>query len=91
MNAVYIDKVEASQNVVRLVSMIGKTIPLFSSGVGKALLADMSDEKIKSIWEQSDIHKLTEYTITDFNKFMHSLIHLTFRNNIQNIINYLKR
>lgn len=71
MNAVYIDKVEASQNVVRLVSMVGKTIPLFCSGVGKALMADMSDEKIKSIWEQSDIHKLTEYTITDFNEFMH--------------------
>ena len=29
----------------------------------------MSDEKIRSIWEQSDIQKLTEYTITDYEKF----------------------
>ena len=60
INAVYIDKVEASQSAVRLVSMVGKTIPLYCSGVGKALMADMSDEKIKAIWEQSEIHKLTD-------------------------------
>ena len=41
LNAVYIDKVEASHNSVRLVSMVGKSIPLYCSGVGKALLADM--------------------------------------------------
>lgn len=69
INAVYIDKVEASHNAVRLVSMIGKTIPLYCSGVGKALLADMSDEKIASIWEKSDIVALTEYTVTDFAGF----------------------
>ncbi|MCI7738939.1 MAG: IclR family transcriptional regulator [Lachnospiraceae bacterium] len=68
-NAVYIDKVEASQSSVRLVSMVGKTIPLYCSGVGKAILADMSDEKIRSIWERSDIQKMTEYTITDYEKF----------------------
>lgn len=69
INAVYIDKVEASHNSVRLVSMVGKTIPLYCSGVGKALLADMSDEKIHSIWEKSEIVKLTDYTITDFSEF----------------------
>ncbi|MGF0033741.1 IclR family transcriptional regulator [Bariatricus sp. SGI.154] len=69
INAVYIDKVEASKNSVRLVSMVGKSIPLYCSGVGKALLADMSDDKIQHIWEQSDIRKLTDYTVTDFDKF----------------------
>lgn len=70
INAVYIDKEEASSSSVRLVSMVGKMIPLYCSGVGKALLADMSDETIRSIWEQSDIQALTEYTITDFDEFM---------------------
>lgn len=69
LNAVYIDKVEASHNSVRLVSKIGKSIPLYCSGVGKALLADMDDDKIKRIWEESDIRKLTEYTVTDFESF----------------------
>lgn len=69
IHAVYIDKVESPRNSVRLVSMVGKSIPLYCSGVGKAMLADMPDEKLRSIWEQSEIKKITEYTITDFEKF----------------------
>lgn len=67
--AVYIDKVESPCNVVRLVSMVGKSIPLYCSGVGKAMLADMPDEKIDSIWKKSEIQKITEHTITDFTEF----------------------
>ena len=55
INAVYIDKVEAPHNSVRMVSMIGKTIPLYCSGVGKAILADMDDDQIRQIWDQSVI------------------------------------
>lgn len=74
INAVYIDKVESLHSAVRLVSMVGKSIPLYCSGVGKALLADMTDEKIREIWEKSDVKKLTEYTITDYEEF-EKLIH----------------
>lgn len=69
IHAVYIDKVESPVNSVRLVSMVGKSIPLYCSGVGKAMLADMPDEKIEAIWKQSEIRKMTEYTITDFSQF----------------------
>ena len=69
INAVYIDKVESAHNTVRLVSMVGKSIPLYCSGVGKAMLAEMSDDKIKAVWDASDIHPLTDYTVTDFNQF----------------------
>lgn len=69
INAVYIDKVESTYNTVRLVSMVGKSIPLYCSGVGKAMLAQMSDDTIKAIWQQSNIKQLTDYTITDFNDF----------------------
>ncbi len=68
-NAIYIDKVEASRSSVRLVSMVGKAIPLYCSGVGKAMLADMTDERIQSIWEKSSIRSLTEYTITELTQF----------------------
>lgn len=70
INAVYIDKVEAPRKSVRMISMVGKSIPLYCSGVGKAMLADMSDAKIASVWEKSSLKKLTEYTVTDFNVFM---------------------
>lgn len=70
INATYIDKVEASQNSVRMISMVGKSIPLYCSGVGKAILADMPDSKIESIWKLSFIHQLTEHTVTRFVDFM---------------------
>ena len=70
INATYIDKVEALQNSVRMISMVGKSIPLYCSGVGKALLADMPDEKIEAIWKQSAIKPLTEYTITTYVDFL---------------------
>ena len=73
IQAVYIDKVESARNVVRLVSMEGKSIPLYCSGVGKAMLADMPDSKILSVWNQSEIQKITEYTITDFSLFQEAI------------------
>ncbi len=73
IQAVYIDKVESPRNSVRLVSMVGKSIPLYCSGVGKAMLADMPDEAIRSIWEQSEIKKITESTITDFSSFQKAI------------------
>ena len=79
INAVYIDKVEAPHNSVRMVSMVGKTIPLYCSGVGKAILADMDDDQIRQIWEQSELHTYTANTVTDYNTFLKVIA--TIRNN----------
>ena len=48
-DAVYICKEESTQNSVRMVSKVGSRIPLFCSGVGKAMMAEMPDDKIKKI------------------------------------------
>lgn len=69
INAVYIDKVESYNNSIRMVSKIGKSIPLYCSGVGKALLAEMSPDDVKKIWNNSSIHKFTTHTITNFSAF----------------------
>ena len=61
----YVDKVESPYNAVRMVSRVGGRIPLYCSGVGKALLADMTDDQIRRVWEHSRIEKITDYTITD--------------------------
>jgi len=71
--AVYIDKVESNVNSVRMVSKVGSKIPLYCSGVGKAMLAYMTDEEITQIWERSDIHELTPYTITTLEGLMERL------------------
>lgn len=76
INAIYIDKVESSANSVRLVSKVGKTIPLYCSGVGKALLAKMDDEKIRSIWDKSEIVSYTDYTVRTFEELMKQINHI---------------
>ena len=72
INAVYIDKVEAPHNSVRMVSMVGKTIPLYCSGVGKAILADMDDDQIRRIpgGPERTAHTYTANTVTDYNTFL---------------------
>lgn len=72
LQATYIAK-EESESSIRLVSMVGKSIPLYCSGVGKAMLADLSDEEIKQIWETSERKQITEHTITDFEYFMNEI------------------
>ena len=65
-DAVYIDKVESSVGSIRMASRVGNRLPLYCSGVGKALLAEMEDEEIEKIWNTSDIKKLTPKTIVSF-------------------------
>lgn len=68
--AVYIDKVESSVSSIRMVSRVGSRIPLYCSGVGKALLAEMADEEVEKIWNGSEIRRLTPKTITVFGDLM---------------------
>lgn len=62
--AVYIDKVESTVSSIRMVSRVGNRIPLYCSGVGKALLAELPDSEIEDIWNSSEIVSLTPYTVT---------------------------
>lgn len=73
LKAVYIDKVESQMNSVRMVSKVGKSIPLYCSGVGKALLAQMDPTDTKAIWDSSDIVAFTPHTITSFKELQESL------------------
>lgn len=72
-NAIYIDKVENDANTVRLISTIGKSIPLYCSGVGKAMMATMEEKSVRKIWKFSEIKKLTEKTITDYDSMLKEL------------------
>lgn len=71
--AVYIYKEESTINSVRMVSKVGSRIPLYCSGVGKALMADMTPEKVKFIWETSERKAYTPNTITDYKTFLECL------------------
>lgn len=64
--AVYIAKVEPASvksSSIRMASHIGLARPLYCSGVGKAILAELEPEQVRAIWEQSTIEAKTPHTI----------------------------
>lgn len=79
LDAVYIDKVESFNNGIQMVSRIGSRIPLYCSGVGKAMVAGMDAREAEEIWNASRIEKLTPYTITDFEDFKKELTEIRRR------------
>ena len=72
-NCIYIDKVEAPQNQVRMVSHVGGVLPFYRSAVGKALAARMPAEEVRRLWDCCRIERTTPYTITNFDEFMEVL------------------
>lgn len=71
-NIVYIDKVEAD-NTIRMASNIGRHSPMYSTSVGKAIMAFLSEEEVDAIWEKSNIVKYTDRTITDLTRLKQEL------------------
>ncbi len=63
-NITYIDKVEPPTATVRMISHVGLSLPLYCTGVGKALMAEMPASEVEQLWDASSIEKKTEYTIT---------------------------
>lgn len=70
---IYVDKVESDANSIRMVSRIGLRQPMYSTGVGKAILAQMKDSEIQDVWKQSDIHPFTEHTIVTIEQLMREI------------------
>lgn len=71
--AVYIDKVEAYQNSIRMGSRVGNHIPLYCSGVGKALAALLPQSRMEDIWNTTSHPSITPYTIVDYQIFLKEL------------------
>lgn len=65
--AVYVDKVE-SPNAVRMYSKVGMRAPLHCTGVGKAILAFLPEDRLSSLIDDGDLKGYTKNTITDPNK-----------------------
>ncbi len=70
---VYVDKVEANTNTMMMGSSVGKSSPLYCTSVGKAILSNSNLEDIEKVWASSNILKLTEKTIVDYDAFLEEL------------------
>ena len=62
--AVFIEKVEKYQSF-HMYCQIGKRIPLYCSGVGKALLLDKDEKEVRAILGDTKFEAFTEHTYKD--------------------------
>ena len=72
-DCVYVDKVEAFQNNVRMISHVGSRIPFYRSAVGKAMAAELSLPEVERLWMSTEIQRTTPYTITNLEEFLENL------------------
>lgn len=63
-SVLYIAKVD-SKEAIRLVSSVGKRLPLYCTALGKALLYHLPYEEVINLYPDG-LTQFTEYTITDF-------------------------
>lgn len=63
-HAVYVLKKESSYTI-RMYSRVGKSIPLYCTGIGKVLLAGMDDQEIDGYLERVNLKPYTPKTIRD--------------------------
>ncbi len=59
---VFISQVE-SQEVMRMIVRLGSRSPIHASGVGKAMLANMSEQRVSRILERRGLARFTDHTI----------------------------
>lgn len=75
----YLDKVEPinpQDSAIRMASQVGLTRPMYCSAVGKAILAELNEEEIEHIWNNSVIEKKTEHTITNLSELKKELLEI---------------
>jgi DNA-binding IclR family transcriptional regulator len=62
--AVYVEKLEG-RRPYQMPSRIGMSLKLHSTGIGKAILAELSDDEVRQIATHTGLSRLTSHTITD--------------------------
>lgn len=72
-SVLYIMKIESPQPI-RMFSEIGKKLPAYGTGLGKALISKMDKEALKRLYPEG-LKPLTKNTITDFDVLYDQLSH----------------
>jgi DNA-binding IclR family transcriptional regulator len=71
-DVLYLIKID-SPEPIRMISSVGKRLPAYGTGLGKALLMDHTLQEIKRLYPDG-LKRLTERTITDFNELEKQLV-----------------
>jgi DNA-binding IclR family transcriptional regulator len=70
-DVIYLYKAEAGG--MRMASRIGLRVPMYCTGVGKAILATLSPAEVENIWKHSDRKAFTPHTITVYPQLLDQL------------------
>jgi len=66
---VYIEKVESLRSI-RMLSQVGGRHPAYCTGIGKVLLAELSDTTVQEFFKERELLRFTQTTITDLNELL---------------------
>ena len=62
-DVVYLFKAESGG--MRMSSRVGLRVPIYCTGVGKAILSTLPYPEVEAIWNATEHHRLTDHTIVD--------------------------
>ncbi|MCG8484809.1 MAG: IclR family transcriptional regulator [Clostridia bacterium] len=71
-NIIYIDKIESSATI-KVDLNVGKKLPAYCTGLGKAMLAFMSQEKMEKIMADVEFIQYTNKTVADYPELLEQL------------------
>jgi IclR family transcriptional regulator, acetate operon repressor len=71
-HALYVAQV-AGHHAMRMFTEVGRRVPLHSTGVGKALLTQLSDDEVTRLLRLAGMPRITDHTITDPPVLLHEL------------------
>lgn len=68
----YLEKIDSTK-AIRIISGKGTSMPMYCTGVGKAILSTRSEEEVREYANHVELHKCTEKTITDIDSLLKDL------------------
>lgn len=69
----YVNKLESQRPIVVTTSRIGFSKPMYASAMGKAILAELTEEELGGYLARNELKPLTPNTITDFEELRREL------------------
>lgn len=79
VDVVYLYKADPGLGALRMNSHVGRRVPMYCTGVGKAILATQSYGEAERVWRKSKIVALTPHTVTEFGLFVEQLKEIRLR------------
>lgn len=67
----YLEKADSAQPL-RILTTVGRRLPAYATGIGKALLSETSESQLRSLYHDG-LKPLTEHTVTDLSELLEQL------------------